>query len=303
MLILGEREVEELLDPEGCREAMAEALAARSRGEIHQPLRTLVRPPGETSLVALMPAHRSGAQAVYSLKTVCVFPENPARGLDAHQGIVCLFDGETGRVRALMNASPVTAVRTAAVTAVATRALAREDAAVLAVVGTGVQARAHLRALDWFERALLAGRTEASVRALADETGAEACASVEEAVAAADVVVLATSAQEPVIRREWLRGGAHVNAVGMGRELDAATLVQATLFADARESAEVEGGIAPELVEAELGDVLVGTHPGRTSAGELTAFRSLGLAVEDLFAAEYVVRRAGETGTGLTVEF
>ena len=303
MLILGEREVEELLDPEGCREAMAEALAARSRGEIHQPLRTLVRPPGETSLVALMPAHRSGAQAVYSLKTVCVFPENPARGLDAHQGIVCLFDGETGRVRALMNASPVTAVRTAAVTAVATRALAREDAAVLAVVGTGVQARAHLRALDWFERALLAGRTEASVRALADETGAEACASVEEAVAAADVVVLATSAQEPVIRREWLRGGAHVNAVGMGRELDEATLVQATLFADARESAEVEGGIAPELVEAELGDVLVGTHPGRTSAGELTAFRSLGLAVEDLFAAEYVVRRAGETGTGLTVEF
>src|SRR5262245_19809521 len=160
---------------------MAEALASLARGEIHQPLRFLVRPPGETSLVGLMPAHRAGTEPVYSLKTVCVFPDNPTRGLDAHQGLVCLFDGETGQVRALMNASPVTAVRTAAVTAVATRALAREDARDLAVVGAGVQARAHLRALTGFERVRVASRSPDHAEALAREVEAEVCATAEEA--------------------------------------------------------------------------------------------------------------------------
>ncbi|PWU22207.1 MAG: ornithine cyclodeaminase, partial [Candidatus Rokuibacteriota bacterium] len=190
MLLLSEREVEELLDPEGCREAMAGALASLARGEVHQPLRFVVRPPGDSSFIGLMPVHRGGADPVYSLKTVCIFPDNPARGLDAHQGVVCLFDGETGEVRALMNASPVTAVRTAAVTAVATEALAREDARELAVVGAGVQARSHLRALGefGFERVRVASRTPEHAQALARETGAEPCAGVEEAVRGADVV-------------------------------------------------------------------------------------------------------------------
>ena len=303
MLILNEREVVELLDPDGCRQAMAEALASLARGEVHQPLRFVVRPPGETSLVGLMPAHRAGPAAAYSLKTVCVFPENPQRGLDAHQGLVCLFDGETGRLEVVMNASPVTAIRTAAVTAVATKALARDDAQELAIVGAGVQARAHLRALDGFERVRIASRTEEHARTLARATGAEACSTVEEAVRDADVVVLATNASEPVLRREWLKPGAHVSAVGMGKELDDATLADATLFVDTRASAEVEGGIPPELIHAELGEVLIGEQAGRTSPDELTAFRSLGLAVEDLFAAEYVVRRARDTGMGTTLDF
>src|SRR5438093_12445933 len=147
VLVLNEHEVEELLDFEGCIEAMAGALAALARGEVGMPLRLLFSPPDQPSLIGLMPAHRAGAEPVYALKTVCVFPDNPKRGLDAHQGTVTLFDGETGEVRALLNASPVTAIRTAAVSAVATRLLAREDARSLAILGYGVQARAQLESM------------------------------------------------------------------------------------------------------------------------------------------------------------
>jgi ornithine cyclodeaminase/alanine dehydrogenase-like protein (mu-crystallin family) len=230
-------------------------------------------------------------------------PDNPARGLDAHQGTVTLFDGVTGRTLAVMNASPVTAIRTAAVTAVATRRLARPDARELAVVGAGVQARSHLRALTGFERIRIASRSRAHAEAVAEEAGAEVCETAEEAVTGADVVVVATSSPEPVVRREWLKPGAHVNTVGMGRELDDETLRDGTLVVDRRESAEIEGKIDPDWIAAELGEVLVGRAPGRTSPDELTVFRSLGIAVEDLYAAEYLVRRARETGTGTTVEF
>src|SRR5918997_5441197 len=147
ILVLNQQEVEQLLDMEGCIDAMAEALAALARGEGHVPLRTVVRPAGEDTFLGLMPAHRGGGAPLYSLKTVCVFPDNPQRGLDAHQGTVTLFDGDTGEVRALMNASAITAIRTAAVSAVATRLLAREDAKELAILGSGVQARSHLEAL------------------------------------------------------------------------------------------------------------------------------------------------------------
>ena len=321
VLVLNQREVETLLDMEGCIEAMAGALASLARGEVHQPLRFVVQPPGETNLIGLMPAHRSGADAMYALKTVCVFPENPARGLDAHQGSVTLFDGETGQVRALMNASAITAIRTAAASAVATRELAREDARELAIVGAGVQARSHLEAMTAvrrFERIRVASRNVEHARAVVDGVdGAEAAASVEEAVRGADVVVTATSAREPVLRREWLKPGAHVNAVGAcfptTRELDTATVAEALLFVDRRESADNEAGdyliplregaIDRDHIRGELGQVLVGDIRGRQSPDELTVFESLGLAVEDLAAAEYVVRRAEETGAGTRVEF
>lgn len=321
LLVLNEHEVEELLDLAGCIEAMAEALAALARGELHQPLRFVVRPPGETNLVGLMPAHRSGEHAVYSLKTVCIFPDNPRRGLDAHQGAVCLFDGHTGQVRALMNASPITAIRTAAVSAVATRALAREDARELAIVGAGVQARAHLAALPLvrdFERIRIASRNPEHARVLAAQApSAEAAETVEEAVQGAGVIVTATNSEEPVLRREWLEDGVHINAVGAcfphTRELDSATVAASSFFVDRRESAEneagdyllalTEGAIGPGHIRAELGEVLIGARPARTSPEEITVFESLGLAVEDLAAAEYLVRRAQETGAGTTVEF
>jgi ornithine cyclodeaminase len=255
---------------------------------------------------------------MYSLKTVAVFPDNPSRGLDAHQGTVTLFDGETGEVRVLMNASAITAIRTAAVSAVATRLLAREDAKVLAILGAGVQARSHLEALRLvrdFDTVRIASRTTEHAEALAAEAGAEAVGSAEEAVRDADVVVTATSATEPVLFREWLKDGAHVNAVG-GRppqmtELDAATVAGSSFFVDRRESAEAEAGdyraaldrgaIGPDHIRAELGEVVIGAHPGRTSPEEVTVFRSLGLAVEDLAAAEYVVQRARKEGAGTEV--
>jgi ornithine cyclodeaminase/alanine dehydrogenase-like protein (mu-crystallin family) len=303
VLMLGEADVEDLLDPAGCLEAVERALVALARGEIHLPLRLMVRPPGEESLLALMPGHRGGEERLYGLKTVVVVPGNSARGLDPHQGTVTLFDGETGQTIAVMNASPITAIRTAAASALATRELAREDARTLTIVGTGHQGRAHERVLPAvleFDEVLMAGRGD-----------------VEEAVRQADVIVTATSSVEPVIRREWLKDGVHINAVGAcfpnTRELDSATVAVSTFIADRRESAEnesgdyrlalAEGAIAEGHIAGELGDVLTGAHPGRTSTDEITVFESLGVAVEDLYAAEYVVRRARETGRGHAVAF
>ncbi|MDP9492402.1 MAG: ornithine cyclodeaminase family protein, partial [Actinomycetota bacterium] len=246
--------------------------------------------------------------------------DNPQRGLDAHQGTVTLFDGETGETRAIMNASAITAIRTAAVSAVATRLLAREDSRELGILGAGVQARYHLEALRLvrdFDRVRIFSPTAAHAEALAKEGEAEAVGTAQEAVEGADVVVTATSSVDPVLRREWLKSGAHVNVIGgrppTMRELDVATVADSAFYTDRRESAENEafdyrdaleaGAIGPHHIRGEIGEVLIGAAPGRQSPDELTVFRSLGLAVEDLAAAEYVVRRAREAGVGAEVEF
>jgi ornithine cyclodeaminase/alanine dehydrogenase-like protein (mu-crystallin family) len=274
--------------------------------------------------MGLMPSHSSSPVPAYALKTVCIFPGNPARGLDPHQGGVMLFDGETGQLRALIDASAVTSIRTAAVTAVATRALARGDSRVLAILGSGVQARAHLEAMERvlsFEQARVWSRTPEHAQAFAAEAEApfpvEAVESAEAAVRDADVVVTVTSAREPVVERAWLAPGAHVNAVGSSiptaRELDSATIADAALFVDRREStvnesgeylrAVEEEGIGPDHIRAELGEVLTGSAGGRKTDDELTVFISLGLAVEDLAAAEYLYRRARAEGAGSVVPF
>jgi ornithine cyclodeaminase/alanine dehydrogenase-like protein (mu-crystallin family) len=322
VLVLGEADVTRLLPMEECIEAMSEALAALQRGELEQPLRFVVRPAEAAGLMGLMPAYRSRPERSYGLKAVCVFPGNPARGLDAHQGAVLLFDGETGVLRAAVNASAITAIRTAAVSAVATRLLAREDARVLAVLGAGVQARSHLEAMAvvrGFERARVWNRTAEHAAALAAEVETpfpvEPAASAEEALRGADVVCTTTSSPEPVVRRGWLAAGAHVNAVGSSipttRELDTETMAAASLFVDRREStvnesgdylfAQREGAIGPEHIRAELGELLTGDAAGRASAEELTVFKSLGLAVEDLAAVEHVYRRAREERAGIEV--
>ena len=324
LLVLSHDDVKRLLPMEDCIELMAGVLADLARGSVWQPLRFVVRPPDEPSLIGLMPAHRSEPKAAYGLKAICIFPGNPARGLDTHQGGVLLFDGDTGALRAVVDASAVTEIRTAAVSAVATRALAREDTRELAILGSGVQARSHLEAMAKvrpFERARVWSRRAEHARAFAEAAQApfpvEAVAGAEGAVRGADVVVTATSSPDPVVRREWLAGGAHVNAVGSSiptaRELDADTVASAALFADTRESlvneagdylfAVREAGIGPEHIRAELGEVLVGAREGRRSPGELTVFKSLGLGVEDLAAAEAVYARAREDGVGATVPF
>ncbi len=252
--------------------------------------------------MGFMPAHRSGDASVWSLKEIVIAPENPARGLDAHQGAVLLHDGETGELRALLNASPITEIRTAAVSAVATRALARPDAMVVAILGAGVQARSHTEAM----RAVLG---DAEIRTWSRGDGG----TPEDALHGADVVCTCTSAREPILQRDWLAAGTHINAVGSSipttRELDTETMVAASLFVDRRESTVNESGdlllagLGEEHIRAELGEVLTGAHPGRADGEELTVFKSLGLAVEDLAAAELIVRKAREQGVGTEVVF
>ena len=317
VLVLNHDEVEQLLGMNDCLDVMATALEALTRDQAFQPLRPVVRPPAAPGFMGLMPGW-SESQG-WGLKVVNIYPENPKRGLDAHQGAVLLFDGETGETRAVMNASAITAIRTAAVSGVATRLLAREDATTLAVLGAGVQARSHVQAMRCAMRAgrvlLWARDFERAQGVAAELDGVEAVESCEDALREADVVCTTTSAREPILRREWLKPGAHVNAVGASiptaREIDTQTMADATLFVDRRESAENEAGDyliartegADVAIAAELGEVISGAHPGRTSEDEITIFKSLGLAVEDLAAASYLYRRAEETGTGTWVAF
>ena len=327
VLVLSHRDVLAALPPQACAEAMAAVLAEHARGGSFMPLRSVMMPPDAAGFMGLMPGWRGpqpGGSAVFALKAVCILPGNPARGLDAHQGLVMLFDGETGQPTAILDASAITEIRTAAVTAVATRALSRPDARTLAILGAGTQARAHLTALlpvREFRQVRVYAPTEAHARALAGQDGGGAdltvASSAEEALRDADVVVTATSSRAPVLRRDWLRPGAHVNAVGAStpraRELDTATVAASALFCDSRESlrheagefqlAVAEGLIAgEEHVRAELGEVLAGTAPGRRDAAELTLFRSLGLAIEDLAAAERAVTAARSAGLGTEVD-
>ena len=302
VLVLAEQEVRALLTMPECIEAMDEILRSLARGELHQPLRPVTRPDGADSLMGLMPAYRGGERPAWSLKEIVIAPGNPARGLDAHQGAVLLHDGETGELRALLNASAITEIRTAAVSAVATRALAPPGARTVAILGGGVQARSHGEAM----RAVL---PDAEIRAWERRDGG----TPEDALREADVVCTCTSAREPILRREWLAPGAHVNAVGSSvptaRELDADTIAAASLFVDRRESALHEAGdlllagFGAERIAGELGEVLVGVHPGRTAVEELTVFKSLGLGVEDLAAAELVVRKARRQSVGTEVDF
>jgi len=320
VIVLSEHDVRELLDMPSCIEAMTEVLAALARGELHNPLRSIARPPDAPTLLGLMPAYRAAPTSAYALKEIVVVPDNPARGLDTHMGGVLLHDGETGELLAIMNASPITEIRTAAVSAVATRALGRPDAQRVAILGSGAQARGHVHAmravLDDPEIRIWARHLE-TAEELAREVGATVAPSVDAALFGAEVVCTTTAASEPIVEKRWLARGAHVNAVGScfphTRELDTETVAHASFFTDRRESclseagdyilAAPEGAVGPEHIKAELGEVLAGLHPGREHEDELTVFESLGIAVEDLASAELVVRRARERRVGVEVDF
>lgn len=326
ILILTHAEVEELLPVRECIPVMAEALGDLARGNVYQPLRMVITPPDADGDMALMPSYRSGERAAYGVKTVCVFPGNPAKGLDAHQGSVMLFSGETGQLVALMNASAITAIRTAAVSGVATQLLAREDASELAIIGSGVQARAHIEAMACvrpIKRARVASLRVEHARKFAEEFGGrysfpiEPVESVESAVRGADLIVTATTAREPILMLEWISPGAHLNVVGSSipttREVDSVTMASASLFVDRRESTINEGGdylfalregaIGPDHIKAEIGELVIGAKAGRTSPEEITLFKSLGLAVEDLASADYLYRKATRTGAGTWAAF
>ena len=326
ILILNHSEVEKLLPMPECISAMEQAFTALARGEAHQPLRTIFRPPEVKGVLAMMPTFRSSPSPLFGLKVICVFPGNAAIGKDAHQGGVMLFDGGTGELLAVVNASAITAIRTAAVSALATRLLSREDAGNLAIIGAGVQARSHLVAMNCarpLRRVRIAARNFENANSFANEMQTqcsariEPVAGIEAAVRGADIIVTATTSIEPVLRREWISQGAHINAIGTfsprAREVDTATIAAASLFVDRRESALNEAGdyliaaqegvIGPEHIRADLGEVLTNVHPGRTSPEEITVFKSLGLAIEDLAAASHVYQKAADTNAGTWVEF
>ena len=319
VLVLSDRDVRELLDMQSCIAAMEDVLARLADDELHNPLRFVMRPPA-SAVMGFMPAYRGGGNPLFSLKEIVIAPTNSERGLDPHQGAVLLHDGVTGELNAILNASAITEIRTAAVSAVATKLLARESARVVAVIGSGVQGRSHVDAMQTIlddPIIRIWSRNPAHAEALALETHSLVAASIEEALDGADIVCTTTAAREPIVRREWLGAGAHVNAVGSSiptvRELDSATVAAASLFVDRREStlnesgdylfAVEEAGIGPEHIRAELGELLTGAHPGRSSEDELTVFKSLGIGAEDLAAAELCVQRARERGLGTEVEF
>ena len=323
LLVLSEHDVEQLLTYPECIEAMAEALAALARGEVHNPLRSVLRPEGASGFLGLMPAYRGGAKPAYALKEICLFPGNPARGLDTHLGGVLLHSGETGELLAIMNASAITAIRTAAVSALATRLLARQDAKVHAIIGAGVQARSHLAAIPHvrnIEEVRLCSRTRSKAEGVAAAAPAavRVVETIEEAVRGADIISTTTSSRDPVIHRSWIAPGAHINAVGSSiaaaRELDSDTVAASALFVDRRESTVNESGDylsalregaigGPEHIRAELGEILTGKAEGRRSRDEITLFKSLGIAIEDLASAQFLFEKAKRTGAGTWTEF
>jgi alanine dehydrogenase len=291
---LDESAVGRLLRVEEVIPAMERALADFSSGRVVQPVRTMLPVTEHQGYLGLMPAYTGTALGT---KLVAFYPHNTE--VPTHHAAILLFRPETGEPLVTMDGRLITEVRTAAVSAVATKHLARSDASVLAIVGSGVQARSHLEALrivrDFREVRVWSPHRAA---AFAEEHGVRAAASAEEAVRGADVVVTATTSPTPVLSGEWLSPGAHINAVGAPRpdwrELDDEVLSRVKVYVDSREAAQKESGdvAAAGEVFAEIGEVAAGTRPGRRSEEEVTLFKSLGLAVEDVATAELVYRKA-----------
>ena len=293
MKILDEAAVRSFLSMEELIPAMASALSDLSNNKAVQPVRTIIPVADHKGFLGVMPAYNKALGA----KLVTFYPEN--QGIHTHNGVILLFRPETGEPIALMDGRLITEMRTAAVSAVATDHLANKETRTLAIIGSGVQARSHLEALRTV-------RSFADVRVwsprnshrFADEHGITACSSAEEAVTGADVVVVATGAQQPVLFGRWLKSGTHINAIGANRptwrELDDDVMNMSRIFVESRESAMIESGdlIAAGQIAAEIGEVISGTVKGRQNLDEITLFKSLGTAVEDIAAADLVYRKA-----------
>jgi alanine dehydrogenase len=326
VLVITAREVARLLDPHELIDAVGEAMAELSAGRSSVPSRIAAMVEERDGMLAVMPAYLPSS-GVLETKLVSVFPGNTDR--PSHQAVVVVFDPRNGTPVGLLDGTTITEARTAAGSALSTGLLARENADVLAVVGTGVQARSHLRYVSRvrpFQRVVVAGREPWKAEQLASEMGADLGApvavagSIEEAVREAGVVCVATHADRPVIRREWLRPGTHVTSVGYNiagaGELDADTVADSALFVESRAvalapppSGAVEllraieaGRITEDHVRAEIGEVVAGTAPGRESPDEITLYKSVGVAVQDAAAAMLVLDAARRQGVGTEIE-
>jgi ornithine cyclodeaminase len=323
-LVLSQSEVRKLLPMKTCIGLMEQALATLSAGDAVNPLRQGIRLPDGLGILGMMPGYMPTPRAL-GLKAVAVFPGNHGTEYDSHQGVVLLFDVENGSPMAILDASEVTAIRTAAATGVATKLLAREDAHQLAILGSGVQAGTHLEAM-------CAVRNIESVRVYSPtpenrerfarnatkrlRLPVTATESAQEAVDQADIICTTTSAAEPILLGDWISPGCHINAVGSSirsaRELDTAAVVRSRLFVDRIESTlneagdflfpKQEGALTDDHIVGEIGQILLGEVAGRETPDEITLFKSLGVAVEDLAAAHFVYHEAKRTGVGTTVD-
>jgi alanine dehydrogenase len=312
MLFLSQAEVRDLLDLDALVDALAAAHADLTAGRASMPPRIAALVEQREGLLGAMPSYLPSAGL--ACKLVTLFPHNTDR--ETHQAVICVFDPDNGTPLALMDGTYITATRTAAGSALATRLLARHDARVLALIGTGVQARTHARAIPRvrpIDEIRVASRDRAKAEALASEIGGVAVDSYEDAIRGADVVAAATHAVEPVVRREWLEPGTHVNSVGLnpaGREVDEQTVADATLVVESRASALAPPpagapelvGVDPAQVHAELGELVSGAKPGRRSRDEITLYKSVGVAVQDAAAAALVLAAARERSVGREIE-
>ena len=323
MLVLNRHEVESLLDLDRLVEALGPAMVELSAGRVSMPPRLVVQVCERGGLLAAMPVFLGSTQTL-STKLVSVFPENAALGLPSHQAVILVFDAHTGSPRAMLDGTAITALRTAAGSALATKLLARPEACILAIVGTGVQAQAHANVIPRvrpIKEVRVVGRNRARAVAMAEEIArglgipTKASEVGKEAFAGADVICATTHSTEPVLKGEWLEPGVHVNSVGLnpkGPELDGEAVRRALLVVETRAAALAmppsgstdlrwairDGLIGEEHIHAEIGELISGARPGRTSPDQITLYKSVGVAVQDAVAAHLVIEAAERQGVG-----
>jgi len=324
MLVLSEQQVQSLIDIDELIDALAQAHVQYSTGNAVMPVRLVVPLPQIQGRITSMPGFLTEDKAL-GMKVVTYFQDNPKNNLPAILATIMLFSAETGKIIATMDGSYITAIRTACASAMATNALANPQTGELGILGAGVQARTHIQALirvRKIEKIKLYSPSGASAAAVKKEMESQVkCAidvanSAEEAVRGADLVVTATTAKEPILRSAWLKPGLHINAVGSHRpdlrEIDGATLARAKIIVDSRDAIMAECGdillalkeksIAENAIHAEIGEVLAKVKPGRTDQDEITLYKSVGIAIQDVAAANLVYRKALDKGVGTTVE-
>jgi alanine dehydrogenase len=305
---LDRERVAALLPMDACIPVMEQAFRSLAAGNTLQPLRSLMWLPDRSGILGMMPGYTKNPD-ILGIKVITIFHANGALGLPSHQGVVMLFDAKQGTPLLMLDAAEITAIRTAATSALATRLLAREDASHLAILGTGEQAERHIQAISLvrqIDRITIWGRNNAHAETLARKfKNTQIAPTAKEAINDADIICTVTASREPILYGEWLPEGVHINAVGSctptTRELDTAAVLRSRLFTDRYESLfheageflipKKEGFLTESDAQAELGEILTGTKEGRKNAAEITLFKSLGIAAEDLFSAHYIFEK------------
>jgi alanine dehydrogenase len=323
MLLIDHATVEELLDFPQLVETLAPAMAELSRGEVSMPPRTGPRIAEVNGVLGVMSAYLSRSR-ILACKLVSIYPENAANNLPTHSALVVVYDPQTGIPVALLDGGSITATRTAAGSALATKLLARAESRILTIVGTGVQARSHALGIPQvipIDEIRIVGRNWNKAKALAAEVQSRSSCnatpfdSIQDALWNADIVCTTTHPSEPVLNWSWLSRGTHINSIGLERELDEETVVNSSVFVESRESVLADppagsndlllpikaGAIDSTHIQAEIGELVTGKHSGRTSPEEITLYKSVGVAVQDAVAAQLVLEIAQQSGRGVEI--